>query len=168
MLVQIAYLQRFAVYLGHPTYTLSIVLFSMLLCTGAGSLVSERLAIDARGRFRLVPVAIATALALSALTLPAAIAGTITEGLVVRTLLVLAFTAPVAFLLGFCFPLGARLIADASDVTAWAWGLNGAFGVLASVLAVGLSIWVGIDANFWLAAALYLGLAALMGRMRTA
>ena len=43
---------------------------------------------------------------------------------------------------------------------AWAWGINGAFGVLASILAVGLSIWVGIDANFWVAAVLYLSLSA--------
>ena len=45
-------------------------------------------------------------------------------------------------------------------MVAWAWGVNGAFSVLASILAVALSIWVGIDANFWVAAALYLVLAA--------
>src|SRR5690606_10074802 len=36
MLIQIGFLQRFAIYLGHPTSTLSIVLFSMLLAAGTG------------------------------------------------------------------------------------------------------------------------------------
>jgi hypothetical protein len=101
----------------------------------------------------------------TALALPAIVATTITAGLATRTMLVLAFTAPVATLLGFCFPLGARLIAGTPAVTAWAWGLNGAFGVLASILAVGLSIWVGIDANFWVAAGLYLALTVPMSVM---
>lgn len=165
MLIQIAFLQRFAVYLGHPTYTLAIVLFSMLLFAGVGSMWSERLSVDGRGVFRLVPVAIAAALAVTAVALPAAVAGTITAGLPLRTLVVLTFTAPVATLLGFCFPIGARLIAGTPALTAWAWGINGAFGVLASILAVGLSIWVGIDVNFWIAAGLYGALALPMGAM---
>jgi hypothetical protein len=165
MLIQIAFLQRFAVYLGHPTYTLAVVLFSMLLCAGIGSVLSERLHVGERGLFRVVPVMVAIALVVTALVLPVVVANTITAGLAWRTVLVLAFTAPVATLLGFCFPIGARLIAGTPAVTAWAWGLNGAFGVLASILAVGLSIWVGIDANFWVAAVLYLGLTVPMSVM---
>jgi SAM-dependent methyltransferase len=165
MLIQIAFLQRFAVYLGHPTYTLAVVLFSMLLFAGIGSVLSERLPVGERGLFRAVPAVIAAALVVTAFTLPLVVAQTITAGLATRTVLVLAFTAPVATLLGFCFPIGARLISTTPAVTAWAWGLNGAFGVLASILAVAMSIWVGIDANFWLAAALYLGLTVPMGAM---
>jgi len=165
MLIQIAFLQRFAVYLGHPTYTLAVVLFSMLLFAGIGSVLSERLPVGGRGAYRVIPVLIAVVLVLTALLLPMVVAGTITAGLATRTLLVLAFTAPVATLLGFCFPIGARLIARTPAVTAWAWGLNGAFGVLASIIAVALSIWVGIDANFWLAAGLYLALTLPMGAM---
>jgi hypothetical protein len=158
MLIQIALLQRFSVYLGHPTYTLSIVLFSMLLFTGLGSLVSERVAVGGTGAFRVVPVAIALFVAMTALLLPRVIAHTITAGLFPRTLVVLAFAAPLSVLLGLCFPFGVRLVSDAPGVIAWAWGVNGAFGVLASILAVGLSIWVGIDMNLWVAGALYLSL----------
>jgi hypothetical protein len=158
MLIQIALLQRFSVYLGHPTYTLSIVLFSMLLCTGIGSLISERFTIAPGMRFRVVPLAIAAVLVLTALLLPAAIAHTIGLGLLPRTLVVLAFAAPLSLMLGLCFPMGVRLTAETPAVVAWAWGVNGAFSVLASILAVALSIWVGIDANFWVAGALYLAL----------
>jgi hypothetical protein len=160
MLVQIGLLQRFSVYLGHPTYTLAIVLFSMLLFTGVGSLASERLTIAAGGRILLVPVAIALALAVIGLALPAAIAHTIGLGLGARSAVVLACAAPLSILLGLCFPIGVRLTSDTPAVVAWAWGVNGAFSVLASILAVALSIWVGIDANFWVASVLYLALAA--------
>jgi hypothetical protein len=59
MLIQIALLQRFSIYLGHPTYTLSIILFSMLLFTGLGSLASDRLDLRTNGLFRFVPLLIA-------------------------------------------------------------------------------------------------------------
>ncbi len=60
------------------------------------------------------------------------LAATVTSGLGVRTMCVLAFTAPLSMLLGLCFPIGVRLIAGTPAIVAWAWGLNGAFSVLAS------------------------------------
>ena len=177
MLIQIGLLQRFAIYVGHPTYTLAIVLFSMLLFTGLGSFLSERLRtpgvldhpghpvffvpLDRRGHTVVfVPVTIALALALVAWLVPVAIDRTITSGLVVRTLVVLAFTAPLSMLLGVCFPIGVRLVEQTRAIVAWAWGVNGAFGVLASIVGVATSMWIGVDANFWIAAALYLVMTA--------
>jgi len=165
MLIQIGLLQRFAIYLGHPTYTLAIVLFSMLLFTGLGSLASERVPIRRGGLFRAVPVAIAAMLVVTVLALDGTLARTVTAGLPVRTLVVLAFAAPLATLLGMCFPFGVRLVHQTPAVAAWAWGVNGAFGVLASIIAVAVSIWIGIDANFWMAAALYGALTVLLVRL---
>jgi hypothetical protein len=164
MLIQIGFLQRFAIYLGHPTYTLAVVLFSMLLAAGLGSLASERLVVGRRST-TMIPVLIGVTVAAAALLVPAVTRSTLTASLGARTGIVLLFTGPVALLLGFCFPIGARLIAATPALTAWAWGINGAFGVLASILAVGLSIWVGIDANFWLAAVFYLALIGPMSVM---
>jgi hypothetical protein len=168
MLIQVGLLQRFSVYLGHPTYTLAIVLFAMLLFTGLGSLLSERLTVAPGRRLSLVPAAIGLVLVLIALLLPRTIAATIGHGLPARTAIVVLFAAPLSLLLGMCFPIGVRLSASTPSVIAWAWGVNGAFGVLASILAVALSIWVGIDANFWVAAALYLSLAVPLAGMRRA
>jgi hypothetical protein len=155
MLIQIGLLQRFSTYLGHPTYTLAIVLFSMLLCTGIGSLLSGPLFTARPAQVRWLPPALAGALVVTAMLLPRVIEATFTAPLSVRSGVVLAFTGTLATLLGMCFPIGARRVEDAQTVVPWAWGVNGACGVLASILAVGLSIWVGIDANFWLAAVLY-------------
>src|SRR5262245_17033195 len=158
MLVQIALVQRFSIYLGHPTYTLAIVLFSMLAFTGIGSLTSERLGVAGNRWMRLVPAGTATALVVTAIAVPGTISRTITAGLPARTLVLLLFAAPVSMLLGICFPLGVHLLRQTPTVPPWAWGINGALGVLASILAVAISIWIDIDTNLWIAAGLYLTL----------
>ena len=165
MLVQIALLQRFAIFLGHPTYTLAVILFTMLLFTGAGSVLSEHLAVPSGRVFRAIPFTIAGALVLVAVLLPSVLAAAAATSLGARLAIVVVVTAPLAMLLGLCFPTGVRLVSDAPAVTAWAWGVNGALGVLASIAAVIVSIWVGIDANFWAAAALYAALAIPMTRL---
>jgi spermidine synthase len=165
MLIQIALLQRFAVYLGHPTYTLAVILFSMLLFTGLGASLSERLTVESR-RIVFVPVLIGLGVLLISVVIPLVIGRTATLSLPARSGLVILFTGPLSILLGLCFPIGVRLIGGASAVVPWAWGVNGACGVLASIGAVAVSLWLGIDANLWAAGVLYLTLAVLLARMR--
>jgi SAM-dependent methyltransferase len=158
MLIQVAFLQRFSVLLGHPTYTFAIILFSMIFFAGLGSMASDRLALAGR-RYRWLPVLIASLLALDVLLLPWAFAAGAPLDLVGRTAIVLAFTAPLSLLLGYCFPVGMRLTGRHSDeATAWMWGVNGACGVLAAIAAVAIAMWVAIDANLLIAAGLYLSL----------
>jgi hypothetical protein len=159
MFVQIPFLQRFSVLLGHPTYTFAIVLFSMILFTGIGSFLSERIRIEpgASRRPWLLPVAIGLAVGATRLAIDPAAQIASGFSLPGRTLVVLAFTAPLSMLLGCCFPVGMRLVGRHSDsAAAWLWGVNGACGVLASVFAVAISMWIGIDTNLVLAATLYL------------
>jgi SAM-dependent methyltransferase len=156
MFVQIPFLQRFSVYLGHPTYAFSIVLFFMILCAGLGSLASDRLDL-ARRRFRMIPFAIGLAALVEAGLLQPALTATVGSPLLARTAVVALFIAPLGFLMGTCFPVGMRLLGRHSDrVTAWMWGVNGACGVLGSILAVMTSMWVGIDAGLVIAGILYL------------
>ena len=157
MLVQMALLQRFSIYLGHPTRTLSITLFSMILFAGVGSYLSDRLVMSRPALERMLPVAgAAGVLLLLAMTSPVTRA-TIGEPLAVRSAIVVGLLAPVSVLLGFFFPTGLRLVARISpEATAWMWGVNGAFSVLGSVAAVAISIFVGIHANLIAAAVLYL------------
>jgi hypothetical protein len=163
MLVQIPFLQRFSVLLGHPTYTFAIILFSMILFTGIGSFLSDRLRLDRAYRVLWLPLAIAAALVAIVLLLDPAIRSSAGLDLTGRTLVVLAFTAPISLLLGGCFPIGMRLVGRVSDsATAWMWGVNGACGVIASVVAVSVSMWVGIDTNLLIAAVLYASLSLPM------
>jgi hypothetical protein len=156
MLIQIPFLQRFSVYLGHPTYTLSIILFSMILFTSIGSLLSDRLPVDRHRWVLKLPIAIAVSIMLLTIALQPIIDATIDLELPARSLIVIACTAPVAVLLGFCFPIGMNLVGRVSaDAAAWMWGINGACGVLASIAAVAVSMWLGIHTNLILAAAIY-------------
>ena len=76
--------------------------------------------------------------------------------------------APLSFLLGFCYPFGARQVERLDErAVAWMWGTNGALGVLASVVAIAISIWIGIETNLFIAAGCYLVLpvlATVLGR----
>jgi hypothetical protein len=157
MFVQIPFLQRFSVYLGHPTYTFSIILFLMILAAGLGSFASERLDV---GNLRVLiglPLTIAAIALLELLLLQHAIVATVAWNLPGRTLVVASFVVPLAFALGFCFPLGLRLVnRSAPALNPWMWGINGACGVMASIIAVMVSMWTAIDVNLLIAAGLYL------------
>jgi SAM-dependent methyltransferase len=160
MLVQIPLIQRFSVYLGHPTYAVAVILFSMILATGLGSLISDRLPIETSRRLaRFGPLLIAAILVLTVSALQPLIDATLRLGLAARCAVVVGIVAVAALPLGFCFPLGLRLVSRLStEATPWMWGINGAFGVLSSVTAVWISMWIGIDTSLAIAAALYLAL----------
>ena len=169
MFVQIPFLQRFSVYLGHPTYTFSIILFLMILAAGLGSIASERIDTGRSRRLVLLPVGIALLVVVETLLLQPLMDATLGWGLPGRTAVVALFVGPLAFALGFCFPIGLRLTGQHSDrVTAWMWGVNGACGVMASIVAVMVSMWLGIHANLLIAAALYAALALPMRRLARA
>ena len=168
MFIQIPFLQRFSVYLGHPTYTFSIILFLMILAAGAGSFASERIDVLRARRIVWLPAGIAAGVLLEALLLQNAVESTVGWGLPARTAVVAAFVAPLACALGFCFPIGLRLVAARTpELTAWMWGVNGACGVMASIVAVMVSMWLGIHVNLVLAAALYLLLVLPLRRLAT-
>jgi hypothetical protein len=160
MLVQIPFMQRFSVYLGHPTYAIAIILFSMILFTGIGSFLSDRIpVIEKPGWLVAYPLAIGATIVAITQSIQPLIDTTISSGLTTRGLIVVAVAAPVSLLLGLCFPIGMRLVERISpDATPWMWGVNGASGVLASVIAMAISMWAGIHVSLYVAALLYLSL----------
>ena len=157
MLIEIALLQRFSVFLGHPVYSLGIVLFSIILATGIGCMVSDLYVLRTRRRFlawSLLLVGYALALALF---LPPILIAYESAPLLGRGLICVALIAPLGFLMGFGFPTGMRMIAGREPATTpWFWGINGASGVMASVLAVACSIAFGITVTLVLGALCYL------------
>lgn len=157
MLIQIGFMQRFSVYLGHPVYAVAIILFSMILATGAGSALSDRISIEvATWATRILPFGIAAIVLGVTLLLQPLTDATIQNGLFVRCLVVCAIVAPTSMLLGMCFPIGMRLVGRiSSNAAPWLWGVNGACGVLATVVAVALSMWYGIQTSFYCAAIVY-------------
>jgi hypothetical protein len=159
MFVEIGLLQRIGLFLGHPVYSLSIVLFGLILFAGLGSAWSEQLPLTSRHRFTLWALVTFAYLASIPAWMPSALGTFGSAGIQVRALVSTAMIAPAGLLMGFGFPTGMRLVSGRDDrPTAWFWGINGATGVLASVVAVALSIAFGIGVTIVLGSLCYLAL----------
>jgi hypothetical protein len=157
MLAEIALLQRFSIYLGHPIYSLGVSLFSLILASGLGSLTSDWLKLDARGKLLMWGSIVVVYLVVVDLFLPAVMQSTTDQERLVRIGISLMVIMPLGFLLGFAFPTGMRLV-EAVDrqPTPWFWGINGATGVLSSVLGVMFSMSLGINVTILISAVCYL------------
>jgi hypothetical protein len=154
--VEIALLQRMSVFLGHPVYSLSVSLFTLILASGVGSLLSDKLVLDRRWKF--VTWGALTGLYILSMRywLPGLLLGLDSAVLLVRAMTCVAVIAPAGILMGFAFPTGMRLISAVDRrPTPWFWGINGAAGVLASVVAVAMSIAVGINTTLAFGALCY-------------
>jgi hypothetical protein len=159
MMGEIALLQYFSIYLGHPVYSLGVCLFSLILSSGLGSLASERVKLEARPRFMVWGLLVAGYFVVMEQALPVVFAATTNRERMVRIAVSLVAILPLGFLLGFAFPTGIRLV-EAVDKrpTPWFWGINGAAGVLASVVGVVVSLSAGLNVTLLCAAACYLAL----------
>jgi hypothetical protein len=166
LFVEIAFIQRFTLFLGHPLYAVAVVLASFLIFAGLGSAASTALSRRVATRTTLAPTALAAAavaaLALLAVaTLPGLLSAMLALPAPAKALLSVALIAPLAFMMGLPFPLGlAALSVRNPALVPWAWAINGCASVLSPVLAMLLAIHFGFAAVVGLAAALY-ALAAL-------
>jgi spermidine synthase len=156
--VEISLIQRFVLFLGHPTYALTVVVFLLLLSSGAGSVASSRL-IPGNRRLMQVLALIAGAVALNVALLPRVLAAGVGLPFVVKLLISGAVLLPLGFLMGMPFPTGLRRV----NTVEWAWALNAAASVLGSVAAMVIAIHFGLTLTLLCATAAYL-LAALCSR----
>jgi spermidine synthase len=162
MFVEIGLIQRLSMFLGHPVYGLAIGLFGIILSTGVGSLLSERIALMSSARIAAWAGALGLYLAAMPFWFPAMVAAYEGASLPGRVLVSLAAIVPPGALMGFGFPLGMRLV-NAIDTrpTPWFWAVNGAAGVLAASLAVAISIAFSINTSLWIGAVCYVLLGPL-------
>ncbi len=163
MFVEIPWLQRFVLYLGHPSVAAAVVIGSLLLGAGIGALRSERLAGGRAARlWPLVPIVLAAGnVAMSPLfeaTLGLPEAG--------RVAIAVALLLPIGFLLGHFFPLGMARFGDENK--AWYWAVNGACGVLAGVISLALAMALGFQAVAWIGVGGYVLAGALFATGRRA
>ena len=157
MFAEISLLQYFGIFLGHPIYALGVCLFSLILSSGLGSLASGRFGLDTGHRVVLWGVVLAGYLLVAQGELTRLFAAASSQDLSTRILLSLAVIMPVGFLMGFGFPTGMTLIQRIDNEPApWFWGINGATGVLASVVAVMVSMALGINVTMSIAGLCYL------------
>jgi hypothetical protein len=166
MLIEVALLQRFVLLLGHPVYSLTVTLFSLLVGTGLGSVVSRR-ASDAR----LTRTAALACLAVMAIALiwgnalPFIVRAAVGWPLGARIALAAALMVPAGLVMGIPLPTGVRIMAAAQpQLVPWAWGMNGALSVLGATLAVFVAMNWGFSVTLICGAGVYACAAALISR----
>ena len=150
LFVEIPLLQKFILFLGHPAYAMATVLFAVLLFSGVGSLLSRRASL--RWVLILLPVLVGGYV----MGLPIFFQATLGVPLAGRFILSVAALAPPALLMGVPFPKGMTVLGRAApDLVAWAWGVNGAISVVASIMATLLALSGGFSRVLVVGAACY-------------
>ncbi len=172
MLVEVSMMQRFVLYLGHPTHALTAVLAGLLVGAGLGSFLSVRFQRGEQGAsaktvatFALATVVVLLASnPLHAWALDATQDFDFVAKIAITELLVLL----IGVALGTLMPLGmSRLAADCPRLVPWAWGINGFASVVGSCAAALACMNFGFAATFLAGAATY-ALTALAGLWRSA
>jgi Spermine/spermidine synthase domain len=176
MFVEIAFIQKFILFLGHPLYAVAVVLAGFLLFAGIGSAASSWFAerIDARhganaerglrlSAIQLAAIGIIAVSLLYLLVLPALFDSLRALADISRFLISLGLIAPLAFFMGMPFPLGLSRMRSGTLVP-WAWGVNGCASVLGAILASLIAMTLGFSSVVLAAGLLYAGAATISRR----
>ncbi|HXF25667.1 MAG TPA: hypothetical protein VN610_00255, partial [Bryobacteraceae bacterium] len=163
ILIQVALIQKFVLFLGHPVYALTVIIFSMLISSGIGSYLSKRVTQGSARRLFAVLAVIAALIAVLAFTVSGVTHFGVGWPLPIKILVTWAMIAPAAFFMGMPFPTGlARLEADYPRAVKWAWSLNAAASVMGSAMAICLAIYIGLRLTLLIGGVLYLGALAVV------
>ncbi|MFP4394506.1 MAG: hypothetical protein ACLFTI_04500 [Anaerolineales bacterium] len=164
MLVEIPTIQKLTVYLGRPVYSLVVVLFSLLLSSGLGSLWSSRWPADKlTSRLKIALAALVIVILLHTLLSIPVLEATLKLPLAARLPVAILLLCVLGFLMGIPFPTGIRWAGGQQPgVVPWLWGVNGVMSVLGSASATALAIHVGFRLTIFASAIVYALALALM------
>jgi hypothetical protein len=172
MFIEISYVQRFTLFLGSPVFSLSVILFTLLLSSGIGSYLSGQLhmlAHPAKLLVRLLAILCLLNL-LYILWLPTAFHAALGQSLSARIALTVLLLVPAGLVMGAFLPVGMRILSlREPKVIPWAWAANSVASVVGSILTIVLAISIGFRAVNLIALAVYgIGVVALLGPARLA
>jgi hypothetical protein len=168
IIVEVAMIQKFILFLGHPVYSLAVVLFSVLAFSALGSYLSGRISEErmtaALMKLLLVLVALVFVYIVA---LPPIFYGLVHLAREFRIVIAVVLMAPLAMAMGMPMPIGIRVLArSAPEIIPWAWGVNGATSVMGSVAALVIAILAGFNQALMIGAGLYLVAMILIARPR--
>jgi SAM-dependent methyltransferase len=175
ILAEIAFIQRFVLFLGHPTYALTVVIFLMLLASGAGSILSRRWLLDPL-QVRTPLILVIAILLAYVWALPPLLQALVGLPFFLKLTISAAVLVPLGLAMGMPFPSGLRALAASSLAAAsaregnaieWAWAMNAASSVLGSVLAMMIAIQFGLSWTLATGALAYVLALALVPRLRS-
>ena len=175
ILIEIAFIQRFVLFLGHPTYALTVVIFLMLLASGTGSFLSRALANERTARWPLALIVIVTSAYV--VVLPFLLSSLVGLPFGLKLIISALILIPLGLAMGMPFPIGLRALAGATDPDSggaaaksnsveWAWAMNAASSVLGSVLAMVIAIRFGLGVTLACGALAYAVAALISGSLQ--
>jgi predicted membrane-bound spermidine synthase len=157
MFIEISQIQKLSIFLGHPTYGLSIVLFVILLTSGIGSYYSKRLIGKNIKLYKKYFLSFLILILIYGFVLDPLFSKLQNETMFIKIPTVIMFLSPLGFLMGLPFPMGMTMVTRKNKkFTPWFWGINGATSVFASVFSVFISLEWGIKSAYWVGGFFYL------------
>jgi hypothetical protein len=161
--IEIAFIQKLVLFLGHPLYAVAVALAGFLVFSGFGSRYAGKRVDTILWKSVVVCVLLLGGiLALYLWLLPALFAQLVGLPIISRVIIALTLVGPVAFLMGMPFPLGLSALAQkAPALTPWAWGINGCASLISAIVATMLAIHFGFSFVMVTAIALYLASATM-------
>jgi len=159
MFFEISLIQRLVLFLGFPTYSLTVTLASVLIFTGVGALISGRFADRARSVLAPLAVIIAVLTAFYLAVLPLMTEALLSWPLAARVIVAFAVLAPLGLTLGMFMPLGLGAVSQLSafhrEYVAWGWAVNGFASITGAVLTTVLAMIFGFNIVLLAAMVLY-------------
>ncbi|MEZ5353775.1 MAG: hypothetical protein R2762_14140 [Bryobacteraceae bacterium] len=169
ILIQVALIQKFVLFLGHPTRALWVIIFSMLVSSGAGSFYSRRFAGSGGGELGRVLIAVAALVAVLAFAVTPLTGWAVGWPLAARVITTIVLIAPVGFAMGMPFPTALGMLESRHPASVrWAWSINAAASVLGSALAIFFALYLGLRATLLLGGLLYVLALLTLGSQRPA
>jgi spermidine synthase len=168
ILIEVGLIQKFVLFLGHPTYALTVVIFSLLTSSGLGSFASRRLLGNDEGRLIKVLGCVALLAALLAFLVSGLLSALVWLPLPLKMAMTVALLAPLGFAMGMPFPTALRRLERMhAPSVRWAWSLNAASSVLGSVGALVCAIYLGLVQTLVIGGLFYLAALAVVARVST-
>jgi spermidine synthase len=153
MFIEMGYIQKFIMVLAHPMLALGLVLCTLLVFSGMGSLASVKVG---KGK-RWFPFTALLLLALVSLALlDSILKALLPYPLIVKCIAAMILLGPLAFFMGMPFPVGLQLVSDTqSSYIPWVWAVNGVASVIAPILGSLLSVCLGFRMVMIISVVLY-------------
>ena len=167
ILIEMALIQKFVLFLGHPTYALTVVIFSMLVSSGLGSYFSRRILGDDDRRLNRALILIAVLVSLLAAVVTPLLAAGVGLPLPLKFLITAALISPAGFVMGMPFPTALKRLEEWHKPSVrWAWSLNAAASVLGSVGSLVCAIYLGLVQTLLAGGLLYLAALAIVAGIK--
>lgn len=165
ILIEVALIQKFVLFLGHPVHALWVVIFSMLVSSGLGSNFSRRILGKNEGRLIKALGCVAIGAAVLAVAVSTLLGALVWLPFGLKVAMTIALIAPLGFVMGMPFPTALQRLEEwHAPSVRWAWSLNAASSVLGSVGALVCAIYLGLVQTMIVGGIFYLAALAVIAR----